>query len=216
MRRMRRFVPLLASLAFVPLAGCCSFARFFCGPDRTPWISVDFTTPEHAVRTLLEALRRDDPDVVYLCLSEGYKQRLGVDLAVAQLAWPRLREQNPGLYVAGYATVPDARYDGPDQARVEVDVEGRRLAVALVRQARWEVRLRRPDGTLSEQGENLESFAGALTIDPLDDDLYERSRLSLAPLSVLHPGLDELAPSSIEAAGLTRSWKIADLRVLAP
>lgn len=197
-------------LSVLPASGCCSLARLFCGPDRTPWISVDYSTPARAARTLLEALRRDEPEVVYLSLSQAYARRLGVDAMSARLAWPRIREANPGLHVAGYAEVPTPTRLGPDRARVEIDVAGTRVVLDLVREAQWRVRYERPGTSPGEPGAALPSFLGRLelTADPAE----QRSRLQLAPFDVEHEGFDALTSEQIEFVGLERQWKIDDLR----
>ena len=126
----RSIVPALVLCSLLPTGGCCSFARFFCGPDKTPWVSVEFDAPESAVRTFLEALRRDDPDVLYLSLSDGYRQRLGIDLMAVNVAWERFREQNPGLHVAGrFEHGPcgsTIQASGMDQSRPRIDMHHRR------------------------------------------------------------------------------------------
>lgn len=204
----------LAVVLLLPLSSCCSFARFFCGPDRTPWVSIDYTTPELATRTLIEALRRDEPEIIYLSLSNDYRKRLGLDSTTMRLAWPRITEENPGLHVAGYAEVPTAVRHGPDRASLQLEVEGRRIEVQLVRQAKWEVRWRRPDGNAAEPGEPLTSLAGYVTsnLDPDDDT---RTRMTFAPLTIpaLRQGDDYLPVplEAIEFAGFTCAWKVADL-----
>lgn len=214
----RSLLPTLVLCALLPTGGCCSFARFFCGPDKTPWVSVEFDAPESAVRTFLEALRRDDPDVLYLSLSDGYRQRLGIDLMAVNVAWERFREQNPGLHVAGYATVPTATRPSPGRAVVPLDIEGHRFEVQLVRQDAWLVRYERPQvagrepfppGTTSKR---VESFAGFLSTEPTDD--IDTTRLVIKPLPVRHEGVDELGVDAIEFAGLMRSWKVDDVRQL--
>lgn len=209
----------LALLAALPLGGCCSFARFFCGPDRTPWISVDYASPESAVRTMLEALRRDDPDIVYESLSDGYRQRHGLDLMSVQVFWQRFRDANPGLHVAGYAQVPTAERPAADRAVVRLEVEGHRLEVQLVRQDSWLVRYARPQVPgkepfpPGEATQRIESFTGFVRVDADGDPDAERSRVDLAPLRVQHAGV-ELTPDAIEAVTLQRAWKIADLQQL--
>lgn len=214
-----RFLAL--TLALLPLGGCCSLARFFCGPDKTPWISVDYATPEKACATLLEALRRDDPEVVYQSLSLGYQRRYGLDHASAQVFWPRFREQNPGLHVVGYATVPAARFFGPDRARIELDVEGHHVQVDLARQALWEVDYRRPNGTLGSGGSILLTWSQVARIenlkDPLDAASYaERSQLWIAPLEFGHDNIDQLPLDAIERVALSHKWKVDALLVGTP
>ncbi|MFN6195445.1 MAG: hypothetical protein ACK5BN_16675 [Planctomycetota bacterium] len=197
----------MAQAGALPLAGCCTIARGLCGPDRTPWIQIDFATPESAARTFLEALRRDDPEVVYRCLSHECRKRLGIDGLAAQLAWTEVRRQYPYLHVAGYAAVPAAERRGADRARLRLDVEGRVVEVDLVRQAKWEVRYRRADGSLYEPGALLADAAtvAAIAADPAD----ERSTLQLQPLRFRHDGLDAVALDDVEFAGMVRDWKIA-------
>lgn len=209
----------LALVCSLPLGSCCSFARFFCGPDRTPWVSVDYASPESAVRTMLEALRRDDPDIVYQSLSDGYRQRHGLDLMSVQVFWERFRDANPGLHVAGYAQVPAAERPAADRAVVQLEVEGHRLEVQLVRQDSWLVRYARPQVPGSdpfppgEASQRIESFAGFVRVEADGAPEAERSRVHVAPLRVQHGGL-ELTTDAIEAVSLQRVWKIADLRQL--
>jgi hypothetical protein len=205
MRPWLSFLPALAGA--LPLSGCCALARGLCGPDRTPWIQVDFATPEAATRTFLEALRRDDPEVVYRCLSHECRKRLGIDGLTTQLAWTEVRRQAPYLYVAGYADVPPATRAGADQARVRLDIGGTVVDVALVRQAKWEVRYRRADGALYEPGALLDDVGTVATVaaDPAD----ERSTLQLQPLRFRHDGLDAVRLDDVEFAGVVRQWKVA-------
>lgn len=186
-------------------------ARLLCGPDRSPWISQSFDTPQRAAQTLFEAIRRDDPDVVYLCLSTAYRRRLGLDGLTLPVFWARFRDQNPGLHVAGYATVPPPALVGTDRATVAVEVEGHVVDVDLERQASWEIGYRL-DGVPLAQGSIIPSFAAVARIEPIAAGADEGSRLVLAPLPFAHD--DAPVPiESIEHVAITHRWKIADLRV---
>jgi len=220
---MTRLAPLsLVAAALLPLGSCCSLSRFFCGPDRTPWVSVEFDSPAKAVKTLLEAIRRDEPEVVYLCLSTDYRRRLGLDAATVQLAWQRIREANPGLHVVGYAEVPAPKLHGPEHASMSLDVEGRQVDIHLVRQSYWELRYQRTaammgqesDGPPGEGGEPIGSFAGFARIETMGD--AERSRISIGPLTFYHDGITAVPLDALDHVALTRRWKVADLQVRAP
>ena len=203
-------VPLLLSLS-----GCCSLARFFCGPDKTPWISQRFDTPQRTVQTLFEAVRRDEPEAVYLCLGEGYRRQLGLDSLTLQLAWERIREQNPGLHVAGYTDVPPGEPlapGDPDRARVTVDVAGTLVDIDLERQAYWELRYRRDSGTPGDQGAAIKSFSSHARIETAPGGRKETSRLEFEPMEFRHQGIDAVPLEAIEYAALTRRWKITDIR----
>ena len=210
---MRPTLLLLLGLSLCPLQGCCSLARLFCGPDRSPWISQRFDSAHQTARTLFEAIRRDDAEVVYLCMSQRFRQRHGLDGLIAQVAWERFREQTPGLHVAGYAEVPAPTLLGPDRATVTVDVEGRRVEVDLEREARWEVRFRLANGTEQEQGAVVPSFAGNARVEAVDDPNEDRSRLLLLPIDLYHDNQALLPLEAIEHAALTHQWKVADVRV---
>lgn len=189
----------------LPLSGCCSLARLFCGPDRSPWISVDYSTPELAVRTLLEAIRRDEPEIVYQSLSSDYRQRLQVDQITMLLAWPRLRDANPGLHVAGYATVPPARRLSPDRAEILLAIEGTPFEVQLRRERRQEMRWTRPNGTPAEPSRSVTTFVGAITLEP--DEEHDRTLVTLAPLAL--PGsIANPPPDEIEFLGIEAKWKV--------
>ncbi len=213
---MMRLSPWLCAALALPLPGCCSLARLFCGPDRTPWVSVRFDTPEQAVQTLLEAIRRDEPEVVYLSLADEYRRRLGLDNAIAQLAWARLREENPGLHVAGYATVPPPVRLVDDGATFELDVEGNRLVIDVVRQSFWEIRYRRANGTQGDDGAPIASWAPYATLTPVAGTDIETSELHLAPRRFEHEGLETLQLDQLEHVALTRRWKVASIRMPQP
>jgi hypothetical protein len=209
-----RLSPLWLALACaLPTPSCCSLARFWCGPDRTPWISVDYSTPEAAARTLLEALRRDDAEAVYKVMSAGCRRQHGLDYTTTIFGWPQFRDANPGLHVAGYAEVPPALVLGPDRARVELTIEGRRVDLELVRERRWEVRFPLASGAMARKGETVRSFAGIATATPhiTDEDSKVALALQLPPVRA-----HELPLEQVQFAGIYSEWKVDGFTVLAP
>lgn len=234
---MPRPVPALLSLATAFAAsGCCSLARFFCGPDTTPWVSQRFDTPHDAVATFLEAMGRDNADVVYLCLAEDYKRQLGItDHLAANVAWRMLQDETPGLHMARYAKVGDPELVADHGARFLLDVEGRKLQVELVRQTYWEVHYLKPprvrDGVqdpgpreLGENGGIVPSLLPYCTIvretprQPKDDEeQMEPNRSTLTTRLTFHHGnLEQVPLEDVTRAGVGREWKIAGLRFLEP
>ena len=204
----------LSVLLLMPLSGCCTLARFFCGPDTTPWVSVRFETPRLAVSTLLEALRRDDPEIVCLSFSQAYMKRLKVDMTTIVVAWPRVREENPGLHVAGYAEVPEPTCRDADHARVTIDVVGHQVEIELVRECWWEVRYTRPNGTPGEPSGLVSSFDGWARVEKIEDPNHDCSVLDVRPLAFNHEGVPELTLADIEHVALTHKWKIDNVRQL--
>lgn len=208
---------LILALWLSPLSGCCSLARFFCGPDTTPWISERYDTARNAAQTLFEAIRRDDAEVVFLCLSQSCRKRFGIaDSIEARVAWSRIRDQVPGLHVAGYATVPMPTMLGPNRATVAVPVEGRTIEVDLERQAYAEVRFHRDDGLAFEQGGVIPGFAerAQLVPQPVHPEADEaKTELHVKPFVLFHSPNVDIAMESIDYAGLTHRWKVADVRV---
>src|SRR5262245_2446000 len=112
-------------LGLLPQAACCSLARLFCGPDKTPWVSVSYDEPRLALATFLEALRRDDALVVYRSLSRGFCARNHLDAPTLGVVWDRLHEQIPYLHLAGYLPVPDKPVrETARRVTYELDVDG--------------------------------------------------------------------------------------------
>lgn len=213
---MRLLLPLSLCVAMSSLSGCCSLARLFCGPDRSPWISVRYDTPENAVATLLEAIRRDEPQIVYLSLAEEFQRHLGLDAAIAQLAWAKLREENPGLHVVGYAEVPPPVRRADNGATFRLQIEGTTVEIDVVQQAMRRIRWSVPteDGRLTgDEGAMIASWNSYAKVEVKDEDLSE---LTLAPIRFHHDGLDAVELSQIDEFTLTRVWKVSRLHVLQP
>jgi len=218
MLEMRPLALAFLSAVALPLGGCCSLAQAWCGPERSAWISVDWGTPELATQTLLEALRRDDPEVVYEALADEMRGSLGVDGLAVELAWSKIKAQYPYLHVAGYADVPAASY-GPnrDSAYVTVEVGGLGLRIGLVREAYWELRYRRPGPDLTPQqrdarvGRKLAKLDGAVTIALDEDAEDDRSLVSLTPQSATHFGVDTIPVENVDAVGVFHVWKVRSL-----
>lgn len=212
MLRMRRIILTVTALLALPLQSCCSLTRLFCGPDKSEWVSVRFDTPELTVRTFLEALRRDDPGVVYQCLSEPLRNSLGVDQDTTTMIWPLLRDKIPGLHLAGYATVADATRSGADMASIDLDIEGQSLKLQLVRQCHWEVRYRREGVSgakaIASVGGQVATAVDLLNITPVSDE-PPMSIVALNGRRVLHYSCETLAAANIEAIGLEHTWRIS-------
>lgn len=220
---MRVLQALAVAAALSPLSGCCSLARLFCGPDRSDWVQIDYSTPASTVRVLLEAVRRDNPQIVYETLADEYRTRLKLDSTSAQIAWQQLKEQTPGLHLVGYSEVPAPTRLADDGATFVLDVEGRSLRIDLVRESFWELAYRRPpepipgettpaQGTLGEARRRLVSWNTLARIEPIDDPDHDRSRIVLEPVPFEHEGMPEVPLESIERVGLVRRWKIANLK----
>lgn len=195
------------------LGGCCGLSRLFCGPDRSPWISQRFDSPRSTVQTLLEALRRDAPEALFLCLDRDYKRRLGIeDSTVLRLAWERFREANPYLHVAGYADVPEPTRTDAAHASVTLEIAGETIDLDLCSEVVWELRYRLDDAPVAQLGGTAVSFAARAQLQrrELDDrDVYV---LQLAPIEFEHYGVDAVGIAAIEHAALTTRWRISDIR----
>lgn len=218
---MRPLALSLLCVSALPLAGCCSIARAWCGPDKSPWISVEFRTPELATRTLLEALRRDEPEVVYDALSDDLRNELGINGMALELAWTRIKEQYPYLHVAGYADVPAAAISPKGTtATITVTVEGNPLEVGLVRQTYWELRYQRPGEDLTPEqrdarvGRRLDNLAGTVEIQIDAEAEDDRSFVSLKPQSAAHFGVDEIPVANVDSLGVFHAWKVRTLTLL--
>ena len=200
---MRRISLTVVALLALPLQSCCSLARLFCGPDKSEWVSVSFETPELTVRTFLEALRRDDPSVIYKCLSDPFRAELGVDQATMKLIWPQVRDQ-----------YPDAVQPDRNTAIIDLEVEGYAMQIQLLRQCHWQVRYRRAGETgskaIADIGGQVANAAELLSVTPVTED-PPMSIVALNGRRVVHWGLDEVPAEDIETIGLKHTWQVTGL-----
>lgn len=206
----RRAQTLLLLALALPHAGCCGVARWLCGPDASDWVSVSFLTSDEAVRTFLEAIRRDQPDVVSLSLSQDFKARNRLDGMTARLAFQQLKEQNPGLHVAGYATVPPSEDLGPTRRGYRLEVHGYELELEVVRTAYWSVTYERERGR-GEAGAYVGSLQETVTIEAAEDGTGQVLRL--APLTFPLVGFEAIRPEQVIRAEAGHEWKVDRLEV---
>jgi hypothetical protein len=200
-------LPRLACLLPVLAApGCCSLARLFCGPDKSEWVQIGFATPEATVKTFLEAIRRDDPSVISLCLGQDYKQRTGLDLMTINVAWEQMKAKVTGIHLAGYASVPPAQPHTGNDATIHLDIEGHPLDIDLHRSAYWEASYLDSRGVAQEPGASAPSLDQLAHVQAQGD---EESTLQVAP-QPLKRSAEDVATLLHFAIGY--EWKIADLR----
>jgi len=211
MRGMRLATP-LRLLPLLLLPGCCSLARLFCGPDTTAWVQIDYGTPTATVQTLVEAIRRDAPDVVYECLAASYRREQNLDSTTMAVVWQQLRERVPGLHLAGYAKVPVLPMLDGERAVCELLVEGHTLRLELQREAHWEIAYRRRDGSPGRDRRPVPAARAGLELVPEPDSEEDRSLLRLPALPFSHEGEAEVLPRQVEQAGYVARWKVSALR----
>ena len=193
-----RTIPMLA-LALAS-SGCCSMARFFCGPDRTPWVHVSYDTPQEALATFKEAVRREDTLVIFRSLSEDFKQRSGLTGWVeADLAWEEIREKVDGVHMLGYAEASEPKVVGHDRVALTLEISGYRIGLEFVRQAYWECRY----PGLYEDGAPVDSLRNYVTITPDADAGTTDIVVQLKDLEIEHMDLRKLVRFEVGS-----EWKL--------
>lgn len=134
---------LLAPALLLQLGGCCNLASLFCGPDRSKWVSESYVSPQDALATLLEAIRRDNPRVICEALSPEFRRRLGVrGCFETALAWEKIKERTSGAHLLGEATVSAPQPLGAASVRYYLSAAGYHLAADLSPLPRVGVRYR--------------------------------------------------------------------------
>lgn len=214
----------LLPVVLAPLGGCCSLAGLVCGPDRSDWVQKDYRSPEAALRTVMEALRRDDRRALFEGMSENLKVQLGVPGSFeVDLAIEKMRERVPGLHLLGTADVgepTEVRLD-PETPPLEVSyplsIAGKTFVLAFVRQPFWEVSWVDAEGRRQRKGAFLSPRSR------LSDVFWPRVTEEGAAGWVARPraqvpeqllGLDGGPPSveGLEAFEVGQEWKLDDLR----
>ncbi|MHC5066415.1 MAG: hypothetical protein ACYTG5_20870 [Planctomycetota bacterium] len=210
MRRWQRCFLATAILLVTP--GCCSLAQFFCGPDQSPWIPKSYGTPEDALATFLEAMRRDDSRQLYKSLSEDFKRREGLPGALEfELAWRQLRASYSYLHLLSNAEVGNSAPRGSRYHSFDLSIGGEVYRVSLRRQDFIRVVYVVPElEEPLEAGRYVDSLEGFLRIDPPD----------LAGLDIVvtlpEMEIEELSHEDLLRAEIGRSWKLDAFQVLDP
>ena len=114
MRRL--FHALRCALWALGLAACLS------APDPEDWLAVGFRSPSQTFRTFQTALRADQPDLEWRCLSAGMKRRDGI----TQIGYREFREElfraKPWLKLAARAEVLTVEELSPGRRRIHAQV----------------------------------------------------------------------------------------------
>jgi hypothetical protein len=211
-RRGPRAFPVLRAAHLAPglllaLASCCDLALLLCGPDRSRWVRIGYETPEQALATFLEAVRRDQVGIIYESLATEFKVAHGVPGQLeAEIAWRRMQDEVSGAHLLGSAEAHEV-WRTADRCRYELRVAGQRFHLDLVRTALALVRYRTAGGE-DLYGMPIESVGDHTAIQ--HDGLEATAVLTVSDL-VLPDGLR--AADILEVCA-THEWKVAELRAL--
>ena len=204
----RQAAAALAMALSLPLGGCCSLARLLCGPDRSPWVSESYRTPEEAVATLCETARRDDPVTAFRALSPRYRSELGATGSFEfGVIWERLKRQVPGLHMLGYAVIESSLTLPDGRRRFLLETSGHRVELIVAQVASWTVIHGASGDPPQEEGRYLSG----------PDRLWER--IDLGPggeLVVRIPWepttMGPVQPDQIRQVTLGLEWKVDQVR----
>ena len=203
----RTLATALGLVVLLPTGGCCTIASLLCGPDRSRWVSREYRTPDAALATFLEAIRRDQPVFIHESLSEKAKQRYGLPgVLESTVAWERLKREITGLHLAGNATLsaPIKELDG--RIRYDLAVSGRNLTVRLVEQAFWEICFTNEiDGEIEREGR----YVDAKTLMRML--VVQQAQEPGLAATIRHSSLPELAPIQVREMRLGYVWKVDEV-----
>lgn len=200
--------------ALLPAHGCCSLCRAWCGPDETPWFDPGLESPDQAVRTLLEAVRRERLEVLFASMTPGLKRAMGLPTVVEQgVLRERLDEEAPYLFMVGYASPGNASFsEGGERASYDLDVEGRAARLGFVRVALRRIALDVPllqdDPVVIEDILPEGSFADSFRVDP-----GPRGGLVINGLPVALPDGLQVGPDQILAVEYRYEWRLDQLAI---
>jgi hypothetical protein len=200
-----------ALLATLPAGGCCTLAKLFCGPDKSRWVAQDFSTPQAALATFLEAIRRDQPIIIHKALSEAAKQRHGVTgIVESTIAWERLKREVTGLHLAGEADVGQPVRETDRRMRYDLAVAGQTLTVRLVEQAFWSL------SYTQEGSDELEQAGRFVPASALRKMLVLQGTDEPGVAALVRDGtLPELTPAQLRELRIGYMWKVDELVGLA-
>ncbi len=200
----------LASAILSVTPGCCSLAQFFCGPDKSPWIAKSYASPEDALATFLEALRRDDSRQMYLSLSEEFKEREGLLGALEfELAWRKLTEAYGYLHLLSSAEITNSTARGVRFHSFDLVIAGQVYRISLHRQDYIKATYQVPGfGEPLEAGRYVRSIEDFVQISPPTD--------TGTAIDVKLDGMEieELSPRDLLRVEVGRFWRIDAIQQL--
>ncbi len=204
---MPRLATALGLVVLLPTGGCCTIARLLCGPDKSRWVPREYRTPDEALATFLEAIRRDQPVFIHESLSEKAKQRYGLPgVFESTVAWERLKREVAGLHLAGDATLSAPIREADGRVRYDLAVSGRSLTVRLVEQAFWELSYtNHPNGEIERAGR----FVDEKTLTRML--VVQQTEEPGLTATIREPSLPELAPTQLREVRLGYAWKVDEV-----
>ena len=164
----------------------------------------DYRTPESALETFLEAVRREHTPTIAEALSEDAKRAYGLTgIFETTLAWERLKTEVPGLHLLGEAVVPPLQPTGDGRWRATLTVAGQVIDLWLVEQPFWDVHFR-------VEGEaGLERAGSYITDRAFQAMLLVQSDLETTiDARVRDPRLPGLEPGQVRELRLGHDWKV--------
>ena len=200
-----RAIGVLAPALLLFCSGCCDLALYFCGPDKSHWTPISYRTPQEALETFREAVRRDNVRIICESLSSELKERWGLPGCFeAAVAWERIKERAPGTHMLGRADVTGPERLSATRVRYRLEVGGVTVDIELARLAYAGVRFAY-EGDQEPRDRNLES--GTI------DDLVRVTQQGFD--STVELRIDQLdLPNDAEITHVVASyeWKVANLR----
>ena len=129
----------LGAIGLLSLGGCCLVrppdAQTLVGAGMAGW-----RTPEAAFETFRVAFGADLPELEYRSFSRDFRRREGVSYQSYRVAREKLLDENPFLPLLSRAEVIESRVVVEDRRhRLLVQAAGRRFAVELVREDRFQI-----------------------------------------------------------------------------
>ncbi len=185
-------------------AGCCGLASYFCGPDRSRWVTQDYREPIAALETFLEAVRREHTRTIAEALSEDARRHYGLTgIVETALAWERLKAQVPGLHVLGDAAIPPLVREPDGRLRADLDAAGHHVVLWLVEQPFWVVYYQvEGEPHLDRQG----SYVDAATFQKMV--VVASDLATTIDARVQSERLPELKPSQVREVRFGHDWKV--------
>lgn len=215
-RRFRAFSQLFLTLPLLGLgSGCCSISAWACGVDRSAWVSIDFRTPDLALATVQEALRRGDGgrQGLFLALSEHFKGSLpglSQNPEAFEIGYEELKEQQPSLFVLGSASVLDSKRLSPSLHRFVLDLDGEEFEMVFVRQSYAAYEFEKSNGKLGDYGEYQRMGGPGSAVRATLEESTLRERLSdLDPVAG-----ERTDPETLVRLGVGQEWKLAEFAPL--
>jgi hypothetical protein len=122
--------PLVLASCLLSSSCCGLYELWGCGPQQ-PLVPISFDSPRQALDSFRAAIRYQDSNVLYRCMSEEFKEEQGFDALSFAIFWDKLIEREPAIPALGDARIVATRWLSAREKLFTLETYGQKVRVSF-------------------------------------------------------------------------------------